>query len=107
MAAKSMRNLIVIGALLAIPVYAWSVSSGSELSVRATSSGHTAELNLRLMDRVEVALMKAGIDARRIILDGRGVTVRLPDGDTRNSAIGVLRNALGPAYAVTPAAVSL
>lgn len=106
MTAKPIWKLIVIGAVLAIVLHAWPALSRSEPYVRVTPARSVDGINLRLMHQVEVALLHAGIDARGVVLDRGGVTVRLADAGTRDSAMGVLQIALGATCTVTPDAVS-
>jgi hypothetical protein len=98
---------MVIGAALAIALYAWPLLSRSEAHVRVTSSSTADDLNLRLMHQVEVSLVHAGIEARRVVLDQSGVTVSLSDTDSRDRAMNALRLALGSTCAVTPEAAPL
>jgi len=106
MKAKSILNLIFIGTLLAVVLHAWPALSRSEPYLRVTSSRSVDGINLRLMHQVEVALMRAGIAARGVVLDRGGVTVRLADTNTRDSAMGVLQIAMGTTCRVTPDTVS-
>jgi preprotein translocase subunit SecD len=107
MVAKPIWTYMVIGVLLATALHAWPALSGSEVDVQVKCSGLKGGVDLRLMDQVEVALMNADIAPRRVILDSRGVTVRLSDTSTRDSALGVLTVALGSTCLATAQAVPL
>lgn len=106
MTAKFLLNLAIIGALLATALHAWPAFSGAEPSVRVIPADAANETNLQLMHQVETTLMQAGIDARRLVLDRSGVTVRVADAATRDSALRVLQTALGASCAVLPDAGS-
>ncbi|OYY95937.1 MAG: hypothetical protein B7Y41_01240 [Hydrogenophilales bacterium 28-61-23] len=106
MTTKSILSLVVIGVLLTTALRAWPVLSGSEPYVRVTPSIGAGEINLQLMHQVETALMHAGIEARRVVLDRGGVTVRVADAATRDSAMSVLQSALGSSCTLMPDAVS-
>lgn len=106
MTAKSILNLVVVGAVLAILLRAWPALSQAEPYVRVMPADGPGEISLQLMHQVETALMHAGIDARRLVLDRGGVTVRVADAATRDSAVSALQNTLGSSCAVLPDAVS-
>ena len=107
MSAKHLWKLIAIGVFLAIPVYAWPVWSNPELHVRGTPTSEAGGIDLRLMHRVESALMDAGIDARGVVLDRDGVTVRLASANDRDHALAVLKATLGANHTVTSITATL
>jgi len=93
---------MVIGALPAVALFAWPAASGSDAYLRVTAPSDVAGIDQRLMDRVEVALMDAGIDPRGVVLDRSGVSVRLADAGTRDHALSPLKRALGAIGTVSP-----
>lgn len=106
MSVKSVLNLLIIGAVLAVLLRIWPAFPGSEPALRITPTGGAEALDLRLMHQVETTLQRTGIAARGLVLDRGGVTVRVADVATRDSAMNALQMALGATCTVLPDAMT-
>ncbi len=106
MVIKSILNLLIIGAVMAILLRVWPAASDSAPYVRVMPSSGAGEINLQLMHQVETSLQQTGIAARGLVLDRSGVTVRVADAATRDNAMSVLQTALGSSCTLMPDAVS-
>ncbi|MEW5769130.1 MAG: hypothetical protein AB1831_02080 [Pseudomonadota bacterium] len=102
MATQLIRPLLFVGIVPAAALLAWPVFSQPDSYVRITAPGTVTALDLRLMERVEIALKEARIAPSGIVLDREGVSVRLTDAEARHHAISSLKRALGSPYTIAP-----